>query len=568
MKRTALALTLILALLCSTMGYALIPFAEADWVMFRSDPSHTGAGTSNPVLTPTLIWKYTTGNGGWTAPAVVKGVIYIGSDDHNVYALNASNGAKLWNFTTGSLVRSSPAVVNGVVYVGSMDDNVYALNATTGLEIWKFTTGDMVVSSPAVVNGVIYIGSEDEKIYALSAGNGIQLWNYNSGVYGVSSPAVAGGAVYLCGGFGNGYVYALNASSGAQLWNRIGGASSSSPVVVDGIVYGVYGSAFEQGIVFALNATNGATIWSYSTGDDVENSPAVVNSVVYLGSMNGYVYAFNSSSGAQLWNCTTNANIAASPVVANGVVYVCGENGYFYALDASTGAQLWNRITDGAGWGPAVVDGIIYAGTANDDVYAMGDSASFPTPTPTASSSPISTPPPTPVTAISYNGSKVDLAISGNITISQMSNLTITANQSANTTALSFNVTGESGTTGFGNITVPINTIPYGTTPTIYIDGQPASNQGYTQDSNNYYVWYTTHFSTHQISIVFTKAPNITPSLSQNPSTSLEHTSSQSSLIQIIYGLSSASAIVAIVLVVLNLIIRDKKRKHKTEHDE
>ena len=64
-----------------------------------------------------------------------------------------------------------------------------------------------------------------------------------------------------------------------------------------------------------------------------------------------------------------------------------------------------------------------------------------------------------------------------------MSNVTIATNQSAKTTTVSFTVTGESGTTGFGNITIPKSAVPYGTTPTIYIDGQPAQNQGYTQDS-------------------------------------------------------------------------------------
>ena len=39
--------------------------------------------------------------------------------------------------------------------------------------------------------------------------------------------------------------------------------------------------------------------------------------------------------------------------------------------------------------------------------------------------------------------------------------------------------------------------------------GQIASNQGYAEDANNYYVWYTTHFSTHQISIVFTASSSI-----------------------------------------------------------
>ena len=44
----------------------------------------------------------------------------------------ASNGQLKWGLTTGGEVYSSPAVSNGVVYVGSDDGNVYALNATTG----------------------------------------------------------------------------------------------------------------------------------------------------------------------------------------------------------------------------------------------------------------------------------------------------------------------------------------------------------------------------------------------------------------------------------------------------
>ena len=56
-------------------------------------------------------------------------------------------------------VQSSPAVVNGVIYFGSHDNNVYALNASTGALLWSFTTGGPVDSSPAVVNGVVYVGS-------------------------------------------------------------------------------------------------------------------------------------------------------------------------------------------------------------------------------------------------------------------------------------------------------------------------------------------------------------------------------------------------------------------------
>jgi len=135
----------------------------------------------------------------------------------------------------------------------------------------------------------------------------------------------------------------------------------------------------------------------------------------------------------------------------------------------------------------------------------------IPTDSPIPTTAPSLTPTPlaTSVLATTDNGTTVDIAISGNVTSSQMSNVTIATSQSAKTTTLSFTVTGESGTSSFGNITIPISAVPYGTTPTIYIDGQPVSSQGYTQDSNNYYAWYITQFSTHQISIVFTVKSSI-----------------------------------------------------------
>ena len=49
--------------------------------------------------------------------------------------INATNAVLLtpaWNFTTGDVVSASPAVVAGVVYVGSWDGFFYALDAATG----------------------------------------------------------------------------------------------------------------------------------------------------------------------------------------------------------------------------------------------------------------------------------------------------------------------------------------------------------------------------------------------------------------------------------------------------
>jgi outer membrane protein assembly factor BamB len=125
-------------------------FRIADWRMFHAGPTHSGAGTGSPLLSPSLYWKFNTATGlaVRSSPAVVvgdfyrgeggyviAGAVYIGSDDGNVYALNAATGIPLWKYVTGGPVSSSPAVVNGVVYVGSSDGYVYAL----GTQSYPFT---------------------------------------------------------------------------------------------------------------------------------------------------------------------------------------------------------------------------------------------------------------------------------------------------------------------------------------------------------------------------------------------------------------------------------------------
>ena len=79
--------------------------------------------------------------------------------------LNARTGTKVWNYTTGDVVESSPTVTNGIVYVGSDDTNVYdSLDGWTGIKVWSYKTEGTVDSSPTVANGIVYIGSQDNNV--------------------------------------------------------------------------------------------------------------------------------------------------------------------------------------------------------------------------------------------------------------------------------------------------------------------------------------------------------------------------------------------------------------------
>ncbi len=51
------------------------------------------------------------------------------SDEIKIVKNTDLGGTELWSFSTGHDVRSSPVVVDGVVYVGSFDNSLYAVDA-------------------------------------------------------------------------------------------------------------------------------------------------------------------------------------------------------------------------------------------------------------------------------------------------------------------------------------------------------------------------------------------------------------------------------------------------------
>lgn len=348
---------------------------QTNWPEFQYSALRKGSNPYENVLSPTTVgsidvdWFFPTGGAVTSSPAVVNGIVYFGSGDSNVYAVNASTGALVWKYTTGNYISySSPAVANGVVYIGSQDDNVYAINASTGALVWKYTTGGPINSSPAVVNGIVYIGSQDSSVYALSASTGALVWKYTTGasIY-YSSPTAANGTVYF--GSEDFGVYAVNASTGALRWKYTTGSYVvSTAAFANGVVY----VASVDGWTYALNAGTGAVVWQ--GGTVTYSGLAVASGVVYENTNPGFVYALDQHTGATLWTNAEGGFNDTSAVIANGVVYVgiALTNGAVQALDAKTGALLWEYTTGSyVEATPTVVNGVVYAGSDDGNLYAF-----------------------------------------------------------------------------------------------------------------------------------------------------------------------------------------------------
>jgi len=369
--------------------------SSSDWPMYRHDAERSGF---TPVVGPKYNftkWTFQTGDIVLSSPAVANGMVYFGSNDSKVYAINMWTGELIWSFSTGSAgIYSSPAVAYGIVYIGANDNKTYALNAITGELIWSFTAFGSAYfglrspfwSSPVVVDGTVYIGNLDSFVYALDAATGSLKWAQT--VYGSctgSSPAVVDGKVYIASaGYTspyNGNVTCLDAATGQLIWYYTipYGVWFSTPAVVNGIVY--VGSF--AGFVYALNATTGQLIAYFAPGDfqPINTSPAVANGIVYVGSGNGRIYALNASNLKVIWSkMLSSSGVYSSPVVAGDTVYIGTEDGRIFALDAKTGQEIWVYTTGGRIRGSfAVVSGppqcssLLYAPSYDGKIYAIYD---------------------------------------------------------------------------------------------------------------------------------------------------------------------------------------------------
>jgi eukaryotic-like serine/threonine-protein kinase len=340
--------------------------------MFGVDLQHTHVIPNEQDLNATTAkdlkedWRtYLGGHIGLSSPLVVDNVVYVGSTNYNLHALNANTGIEIWRYSTGDEILSSPAYAGGYIYFGSKDNYVYAINKE-GRLVWKFPTRGSVVGSPVIVDGVLYIGSWDSNFYAINAITGTKIWSTSTREGITSSPAIVNNTVFF--GSGDKNIYALKASTGEVLWKApTGDEVVGSPAVVNGVVY--VGS--KDTYFYAIDAQSGKELWKYQTYGAVQSSPAVWNDSIYVGSKDAYLWAF-TKNGDLLWQKHVPYEIASSPTIVNGVIYVGSWDHNIYAFDINNkGNTLWQGHTsDGIESSPNVVRGKVYIGSRDGYMYA------------------------------------------------------------------------------------------------------------------------------------------------------------------------------------------------------
>lgn len=306
-------------------------------------------GYVSAVDAATGVTKWSSNVRGELAPAVANGVLYV-EGLNTLYALDAQTGALLRSDTLGCCIDSPAMAVNGVVYLGTRDGRVRALDGATGAVKWTFSVGQEIAhfSTPSLADGLLFLESQEAnhigKLYALDAGTGELKWTYGSLLWSGSSPVVVNGTVYFTDG--NLTAGAVDAQTGDVKWlTHPGGVFLTAPAVADSTVF----LSDHGGTIYALDTANGNTKWTHQLAwptNSAMPAPIVADGLVYvpgvLGGLSAIV-ALDALTGQYQWSFAGAPDIISympdpyytlftQAAAADGALYTTS-HGVLYALE-------------------------------------------------------------------------------------------------------------------------------------------------------------------------------------------------------------------------------------------
>lgn len=246
-----------------------------------------------------VLWELTLdpGNKGTpvdvTSPAYAEGKVFGAFLDGYLAAGDAANGKKVWIDNLHAHLESSPLVVGGVLYIGTDKHQLLAIDAEDGKTKWTFDAPGAIKASPSYHDGTVFGADYESTMFALDAKTGKPVWRTNTsqvppgGKGGFfSSPSIAWGRVYAARD--DGTVYAFDEKTGKVAWSfPTGGAVYGSPALaqVPGTPPTVYIGS-ESGSFYALDAMTGKPRWSYEIGGPIPGTATVIGHTVYTATFN------------------------------------------------------------------------------------------------------------------------------------------------------------------------------------------------------------------------------------------------------------------------------------------
>ncbi len=349
-----------------------------------------------------VLWDRSVGDGvsdyfSRIKPIVAYNKVYSASRMGDVIAFEKESGKKVWqadlsdikgersfwDSRVSALVAGGPTAGLNKIFIGTENGDVFALDAATGELVWQSKIKGEVITPPAIDSGILVVNSASGILKGFDANTGDELWKVEQDVpaltlRGISTPVIASGGVLVGSGKGELGVYILE--KGQAGWTtEVGEATGSTelqrvidvdaaPVVFGDKVYAI--SA--RGNLVAIELKSGSISWKrqYSSYRQI----AVHRNDIFITNTSGHVYALNRINGIERWSNLelTNRGVTG-PAVVDRYIVVGDFEGYLHWLDQDTGEIVSRHEVDSSGIHstPTVVDDVMYSQSRDGDLQVI-----------------------------------------------------------------------------------------------------------------------------------------------------------------------------------------------------
>ncbi len=279
-------------------------------------------------------------------PAVdpVGGLVVVGTRDGWLHAYDP-DGERMWSFEATGRFDAAPRIDTELVYAGSSDGTLYAIELATGRLRWKYDAQEEVGTTPVVAGGLVLIMTLQDSLVAVDAKTGAWKWHHRREtregftIRGAAAPLVSG--ALAIGGYSDGTVAVLDLSTGTVKWERKV-APQGDFMDIDGLRLqaGHLFAAAYSGAIYALDVQTGQQEWVLKTpgASRLALGPGVLVAVTTT-----QVLGIGVRDGATRWTLPLEGVPTGDPVVVGGRAAVPNSKGLLF-IESSTGRLL--RVFD------------------------------------------------------------------------------------------------------------------------------------------------------------------------------------------------------------------------------
>lgn len=356
----------------------------------------------NQQFEPEVLWSRGVGDGvsdyfSRIKPTVAYGKVFSASRNGETIAFDVANGDTLWSTDIGAiqhetgffdskksaLLNGGPVAGSNKVFIGSENGQVFALDANTGDLSWQAKVKGEVINAPALDSGYIVVNTSSGIMKAFDVETGEDRWQVEQDVppltlRGISAPVISAGGVIV--GTASGAVTVFLLEKGQRGWTaEIGEATGTTELerVVDvdanPLVFGdkVY-SVSSRGNLVALEIRSGRILWKrqYSSYRQL----SISGNTLFLTDVKGHVYAIDRNTGLERWSqlALTNRGVTGPAVVGDYIV-VGDFEGYLHWINQESGEIVARYQVDSSGVysTPTVADGVLYSQSRDGDLKAI-----------------------------------------------------------------------------------------------------------------------------------------------------------------------------------------------------